>query len=231
MTESNAPKLQEEFMSAVTSLDQSAYEIYYLAEFFLKRSAQHQELITLWYNALRLDKPRRCALLYTANEVIVRVTEQSEGSEGRSYIEGFGVLLEDLTHFLGGDRDAASLQCLLKVLQVWERFPRAFLRDYLRLVALLAEDYLAAFLANSPEGLKVTEFPLTRKLQEATSKQAEFALYKSVCDEDKQGRVWVFQSCRKRCLETVETLAAVLMQMSRQLEEEFALWTGSEQSH
>ena len=223
--DSNAPKLQEDFMSAVASLDQSAYEIYYLAEFFLRRSAQHQELITLWYTALRLDKPRRCALLYTANEVIVRVTEQGEGSAGRGYIEGFGALLEDLTHFLGGDRDAASLECLLKVLQVWERLPRAFLRDYLRLVTLLAEDYLYAFLVNSPEGLKMAQLPLTRRLQEVTLKQAEFALYKSVWDEDKQGRAWVLQSCRQRCLETVEALATALMQMSRQLEVEFAQWT------
>lgn len=210
-------------MSAVATLDHSAYEIYYLADFFLRRVEHLREVIELWYNALRLDKSRRRALIYAANEVVVRVVEQGQGSACWGYIPGFGGLLENLVHFLGGEHDIVALESLLKVLEVWQRFPQAFLHDYVRLVVIIAETYLETYQWSSPERVLIKQYPLTRKLQEVIELQTVFALYKGVCDEGK-GRPWLFPSCRQKCLQTVEAMTVVLMQMSKLLEAEFTVW-------
>lgn len=140
MTEANTPSIQDQFLNAVSSLNNTAYEIYYLADFFLLHSTQVKELLTLWYDTLRLDKLLRSPLLYTANEIIQRACDLGDTKPAWGYIEAFGSLLEDLCHFLGRDRDHAALLSYLKVLVIWERLPcPAFTRDYIRMIVLLTE--------------------------------------------------------------------------------------------
>ena len=232
MTENNTTSVQEQYLNAVATLNSTAYEVYYLADFFLLHSAQAKDLLTLWYDTFRLDKSLRSPLLYTANEILLKAGDIGDSKPAWGYIEGFGSLLEELAHFLGRDRDYPALVSYLKVLLIWEKLPcRAFTKDYIRMVVLLTEvysrqGYLSEQLHVSMGYRKIEEYEVTRKLKQVSDLQEEFAARKALCDE-KQGEkemAWLFPTSQTRGLQLLESISSSLMLLTRILETEYLQW-------